>query len=358
MPSLQVEGTQFYIGFANIVQTSSVPLLDKDWLPFNEFERFRLAGDEEIFDHELLLGIAEKIGPLFGAYDDDGVLITESEIREPASCWFAAARLLNFAIRAHAYLSGRSDDVNLDDEVYYLFHTGRDESNCWECVKFFADELSSPYLDMLSLSEEKQKRLLLPATDTGTPRHTFLSRWDAASPQHHGCPHLFVHVIPDDMDEHTAPVGFATHRFMTTRDGGDESTARALLAHMVRSLVLLHTHRIYRDLHDGYFGVAYNNLLERLWYNFATDAAIGKLGVCEHCGRVFEAMAERKDRKRFCSTDCQEYAKSARNYRKRKIREAIERECSHDVLYLLHVLDDPKITREMIEAVLLENLDP
>jgi len=30
------------------------------------------------------------------------------------------------------------------------------------------------------------------------------------------------------------------------------------------------------------------------------------------------------------------------------------RECSDDVLYLLHVLDDPKITQEMIEAVLKE----
>jgi len=72
----------------------------------------------------------------------------------------------------------------------------------------------------------------------------------------------------------------------------------------------------------------------------------------KHSGRVFEAMA---DRKRFCSTDCQEYAKSARNYRKRKIREAIERERSHDVLYLLHVLDDPKITREMVEGILAES---
>ena len=63
---------------------------------------------------------------------------------------------------------------------------------------------------------------------------------------------------------------------------------------------------------------------------------------------MFGRKAERKDRKRFCSTNCQEYAKSARNYRKRKIREAIVRECSDDVLYLLHVLDDPKIAQEMI----------
>ena len=121
---------------------------------------------------------------------------------------------------------------------------------------------------------------------------------------------------------------------------------------MVRSLVLLHTYRIYHDLHDGFLGVAYNNLLERLWYNFAADAALSKIGVCEHCGRMFETMAERKDRKRFCSTECQEYAKSARNYRKRKIRQTVEQECSDDVLYLLHVLDDPKITREMVEQEL------
>jgi hypothetical protein len=93
-------------------------------------------------------------------------------------------------------------------------------------------------------------------------------------------------------------------------------------------------------------------LLERLWHSFATDAASGKLGVCEHCGQVFEAMSERRNVKRFCSVTCQEYAKSARQYRRRKIREAAEQECSNDVLYLLHILDDPKITREMVEEVL------
>jgi len=170
----------------------------------------------------------------------------------------------------------------------------------------------------------------------------------------YGRPHLSVSAIPDGMGEHTVPAGYATHRFMTARCVENEPTARALLAHMLRSLILLHTRSVYHDLHDGFFGVAYNNLLEHLWYSFASDSALGKLGVCEHCGRVFEAMAERKDRKRFCSTNCQEYAKSARNYRKRKIREAIVRECSDDVLYLLHVLDDPKITQEMIEAVLKE----
>ena len=68
----------------------------------------------------------------------------------------------------------------------------------------------------------------------------------------------------------------------------------------------------------------------------------------------FEAIVERKDRKRFRSTECQEYAKSTRNCRKRKIREAIEQEYSDDPHYLLHMLDDPKITLELVEGVLAE----
>jgi hypothetical protein len=121
---------------------------------------------------------------------------------------------------------------------------------------------------------------------------------------------------------------------------------------MVRAFVLLHTHRVRHDLHDGYFGVVHNNLLERLWMSFASDAAQGKLGVCENFGDVFQAAQERKDRKVYCSKICQEYAKSARNYRKRKIRETIAAEGSEDVDYLLHILSDPKITREMVESVI------
>jgi hypothetical protein len=137
-----------------------------------------------------------------------------------------------------------------------------------------------------------------------------------------------------------------------TANAETEPVAHATLAHMVRSLVLLlHTHRIYHDLHDGFFGVAYNNLLERLWYCLASDVALGKLGICKHCGRAFETMSERRDRKRFCSVECQEHAKSARNYRKRKIRKAVEYHGADDINYLLHVLDDPKITREMVESV-------
>jgi hypothetical protein len=47
---------------------------------------------------------------------------------------------------------------------------------------------------------------------------------------------------------------------------------------------------------------------------------------------------------RILFATCQENAKSACQYRRCKIREAVEQECASDVLCLPHVLDDPKST--------------
>ena len=197
----------------------------------------------------------------------------------------------------------------------------------------------------------------LPAKEKPIPDYTFITQWEPISERRYSNSWLSTSMIPSGMDAQTIPVAYSTHNYMISHADA-ETSVHAMLSHMVRSLILLHTHRIYHDFHDGFFGVAYNNLLERLWCCFASDAALGKLGAREHCGRVFEAMAERKDKKRFCSTECQENAKSARNYRKKKIREAIQQECTTDVEYLLHILDDPKITRGMVEAVLKENKLP
>ena len=71
---------------------------------------------------------------------------------------------------------------------------------------------------------------------------------------------------------------------------------------------------------------------------------------------LLEAMSERKDVKRYCSVTCQANAKSARQYRRRKIREAITSECSNDAYYLLHYLDDPTITLELVQEVLATTL--
>ena len=131
---------------------------------------------------------------------------------------------------------------------------------------------------------------------------------------------LRVAAVPDGASEPTVPVAYASFGYMIDNPE-TEPIARALVAHLVRGLVLLHTHRVRHDLHDGFFGVVYNNLLEKLWMDFAADAALGKLGICEHCSDVFEAMSERKDVKRYCSVTCQANAKSARQYRRRKIRE-------------------------------------
>lgn len=343
---------QLYTEFANIALPIYQPLFEKQWVPFKEFEGFMLPSEEEIFDSERLLDLAWKIGPLFGSYDDNVGLISESKIIEPLDSWFSAAKMLNLAIRAQAWLSDRSD-MGLGDMIYFVCHAGRGDQEYWELVSLYPRNPGEVYGDFLELSEEEEHRLFLPATDKAFPDMTFLTEWEVEPPVGRRLSPLTVSLIPNGMKEPTIPLGYASFRYMTeTRETA--AIADALIAQTVRSLVLLHTHRIYHDLHDGFFGVAYGSQLERFWYNFGADAALGKLGVCLHCGQVFEAMQERKDSKVYCSTPCQENAKSARNYRKRKIRAAIDSECTNDVAYLLHYLDDYRISRKMVEDVLAE----
>jgi hypothetical protein len=357
LPALAVEGSQFYIDFANIALPNQLPLLDEGWVPFEEFKYFLLPQpDGEICDENQLFEVAEKTGPLFGVHDESAGHIKPAEIIEPLLCWFDAARILNLAVQAQAYLAGRANAQALDDKIYFILHTGHGENDFyWEAVSYYPEELSDPYSAMLEFCEDELARLFLPAKEKAFADMTIITHWDTDVLPWRSHPKLSVKLIPNGMAaEPIKPVAYTTFSYLASKPE-TEPVARTLVAHMVRALVLLHTRRVYHDLHDGFFGLAYNNLLERLWMSFAADAALGKLGVCEHCGNVFEAVTERKDRKIYCSKDCQEYAKSARNYRKRKIREAIAEECSEDVDYLLHVLGDPKITPEMVESVVKES---
>ena len=352
------DDTQLYISFANIAIPAALPLLEKEWIAFNDFRCSQCRQpDDTGCDFSRLVEFAEKSGPLFGVFDEGTGHITKDQILEPESCWYDAAKTLSLAIRIQAWLAGRTDGSDLDDVLYFTLHTGRKEEEFyWECASFFPDQLASPYFEMLELEECERERLFLPASDVGFPDLTFVTLW---KPHGHGLwnhSSLRVSAVPSGMSETTVPVAYASFSYMIDNPE-TEPIARALVAHLVRGLVVLHTHRAHHDLHDGFFGVVYNNLLEKLWMDFGADAALGKLGVCDHCGDVFEAMSERKDVKRYCSVTCQANAKSARQYRRRKIREAIASECSNNAHYLLHYLDDPTITLELVEEVLNNNHD-
>jgi hypothetical protein len=352
-PVLSIDGEQFYVKVANLVRTTPNALLDNDWVGVQDFRGFRTDNFEDAYDDWEVLDIAKKTGPLFGSYDEAAGLMSTDEIREPLLGWFEAVRSLAFAIKAQAWLTGRGEGEWLDDELYFIHHVGK-EQEWWECVRYSFRELSGPYSAMLKMDDVSSKRLLLPAREERIPGHFFSVGWDATSEPCGGRPRLSVSMIPEGFNSQSIPSAYVSFRYMRKHQEL-EPAARAMIAHLVRALVLLHTHNIYLDLHDSYFGTAYNNLLEHLWCSFALDGARGKLGICKQCGHVFEATNERKDRKVYCSTYCQENAKSARQYRRNKIRKAIEEECSYDVLYLLHVLDDYSITREMVEEVVAES---
>jgi len=353
MPTLAVEGRQFYIDFANYATPPYSYLLKEDWVNAEDFTGLLPVDYDELFTECKPFITVEQMGPLFGIYDEASDLIKPTKILEPENCWRDGAKLLNVAIRLQAFLSGRSNGFDLDDSVYFILHDGAGDKSYWECLSFYPHGLRSPYKEMLELSEEEQQRMFIPARETTIEGMTVLTSWKPKSPTKWNSPDLSVSLIPDGMSTTTLPSAYVSVKYML-QHSETVPVVRVLFAHLLRALVRLHTHRIYFDLHDGFYGVAYNNLLERLWHDFANDAALGKLGVCELCGEVFEAMSERKDVKRFCSVSCQENAKSARQYRRKKIRKVIEYECTNDVLYLLHVLDDPEITREMVEEALAD----
>ena len=313
---------QLYIDFANIAWPPSLPLLEEDYTVFDKRIAFQLPQpDETTCDENRLFDFAEAAGPLFGVFDEGVGHIAPEKILEPESCWYDAAKTLSLAVRIQAYLAGRAKASDLDDAIHFILHSGGGEKDFyWECASFYPGDLDRPYWDMLELSEKEQARLFLPASETAWPGLTFLTRFDPRGPGKWNHSALSVSAIPDKLTGRTVPYAYTTFNYLASKPE-TEALARVLAGHLLRGLVLLHTHRVHHDLLNGYFGVVYNNLLERLWIDFAADAALGKLGVCPQCGKVFEALSERRDTKRYCSTTCQANAKSTRQYRRRKIRQ-------------------------------------
>jgi hypothetical protein len=326
LPDLPVEYAKFYIDFANVSQPPypDVKLLGvDDWIAFEEFEKFNWIYPLEGMNEDRLLRLPDDTGPVFGIYDEQHGLMDGRYIVEPTECWAEAARVLNVAIRAQAYLSGRTDKGMLDDAICFILHTGRGKDDFyWECV-LPMPYLDSPYLDVVEMPDEDKKLRLLPIKEKSAPGYNFLISWQPHHTNDWRGKHVSVSMIPAAMSEQlTKPVAYASHSYLAN-NLKTEDFARLLLGHLVRALILIHTHRIYHDLSNGVYGVAYNCLLERLWHSFASDAALGKLGICTHCGEVFEAMGERRDTKQYCSITCQANAKSARQYRRKKLRELI-----------------------------------
>ena len=351
-PTLPRDVRQLYVEFANTALPPVVPLLERDWIPFSEFQNFQLLPEEDSFYDPSPMVETEQMGPLFGIYDEESDLISPTEIREPLTSWFDAAKTLNLAIRIQAYLAGRSDGRDLNDALYFMLHTGRGDWPYWECVSYYPALLASPYKEMLQPVENESQRILLPVCEADLADMTILPCWGQSLPMRGNYSPLSLKLIPQGMPDTTVPVAYASIGYMLDHTE-TKPVAHVLLAHLLRTLVLLHTRRIYHDFHDGFYGVAFNNLLERFWHSFASDAAMGILGVCEHCGCVFEAMSERKDVKRYCSTACQSNAKSARQYRRRKIRELAEELGRRPTLEeAQNAAIGKEVTEEMIDAAL------
>ena len=355
MERVEIDQDQLYIDFANIVASEQMPLLEEDWIAFNQFSSFNIPDDyRDYLDYESLVNLAETTGPLFGSFNEESGYIQVDHIMEPERCWYDAAKALNLAIRIQSYLLGRAYSDSLDDAIYFTLYTGAGENELvWQCSSFYPDSIDSPYWEMLELSEEEENRLFLPTVDGSCANLAFHTRWNTRGHGLWNHSSLRVAAVPDGVDiSAMAPVAYASFSYMVENDE-TASLARILIAHLVRALMLLHTHRVYHDWYDGLFGLAYNNLLERFWMDFAAGASLGKLGVCNHCGEVFEAMGERKETKKYCSVSCQANAKSARQYRRRKIRDLAETLGRRPTLEeAQEAASSYEVTEEMIDTVL------
>ena len=299
--------------------------------------------DYAYVDSDEVLQLAGEFGPLFGHACADG---EADVVREPLSAWYAAARVLNFAVRAEATLADppRAPEDALDGEVVYTA-----EQNCdgvyvrkpaisWAAAKGFGSAVPEPYRTMLEVPAAMLERSHhpIPFDDGGVA----FGRWasDAGftvygcleAPCEPGLEHAaFVMSGADVRRGDSVP----SREALTTQQSLTELMVQQLVSvHLARTFVgwgVVHDDKADRDV--GSIGIQFNNYLERIWYAFGLHHSHGKLGVCKHCGRLFSADKERKSTKVYCSKRCQEAEKDerAKARRKRAKAEARKNETSN-----------------------------
>ena len=140
-----IEGGDAFLRLANLVKPAGAFAIKTTRVVPGPsgFSAFIDDIDYSYVDAGEVLQLAREFGPLFRhACADDGVDV----VREPLEAWYAAARVLNFAVRAEATLADppRASEGALDGEVVYMV-----EQNCsgihvpkpaisWAAAKGFA----------------------------------------------------------------------------------------------------------------------------------------------------------------------------------------------------------------------------
>ena len=104
---------------------------------------------------------------MFGWGDADSM---GNVAREPVAAWIDAAKVLNFAVRAHVYTGSleRIGDANMEGDVAYSVIAGRPSTYHPEGgvvsfgAKGFGSTIPEPYARMLRLSDSERRDLMNP----------------------------------------------------------------------------------------------------------------------------------------------------------------------------------------------------
>lgn len=324
------EGGDAFLRLANLVKPAGAYEISTMAIPSGAFAYIDEDIDYAYADAEEALRLAEEFGPLFGhACADDATDV----VREPLEAWYAAARVLNFAVRAEATLAdpSRAPEDALDEEVVYLA-----EQNCdglyvrqpaisWTAAKCFGSRVPEPYHAMLDVPPDLLGRTLraIPFDDgcvafgQWTSDGGFAAYGRLEAPCDPELPHAAALMNGADVRKGD----FAPSReTLTTQQSLTELIVQQLVSvHLARAFVgwsVVHDDKSGRDV--GSVGIQFNNYLERIWYAFGLHHSHGKLGICRHCGRLFSADKERKSTKVYCSKRCQEAEKDERAKARRK----------------------------------------
>ena len=298
-------------------------------------------------DCDTVLSVARSVGPLFGVGKDGG-----SEIREPLSLWYWAATLFNYAIRLRDVEFGRARDIglglglaeafvvkdlDLEHESLVVFIPLRMPAGHNAVMRFIAPELIEyPFgEEYLPLDNVRQ------IDGSAVASWRVGRRGDAEHVPALGCIisalgglRTGARIVSDAGREICYPCvnlpGGMVYQRMDGRIGCDTGVGdgdglnldQRVASELLQALVVFFTARsslgwipIEKNGGTGLkFAPTFTSAFEWLWYELGEWYPEDDLRRCPHCGKVFTTRGGRT--KKYCSVECKDAEKSARQYRR------------------------------------------
>lgn len=311
------EGSDLYTRMANLLDYRAGALVGYE--PVNVSDSFGAPVGQDLLLPEAddeFVALANEIGPLFGLLG----MMDGGKIVEPLSAWYQAADNIGFAVRTLAVINGRAKPSTLDCSLYFALDILPDDGQMWQVYRPYHAPLSQPYKQFLTLSDAEEEELSRTQNfgkdgcDTGPATW---AKWILEFPAGGLRVPMLAAVFLSKRGVPNVPL---ESLYMSGSYAAKmvERTYYGMLEQLFGALLNMHSRNIRTQWTNSMYAARYAMPLERIWNALGIDSSAGKVGICEHCGHVFIAKRERKDRKRFCSQQCQERAKAKRTYDKKR----------------------------------------